>query len=95
MVPGIDEKQINLFRSLFRGRSDVYAKRWQKGKKSGYMPAYRFNWNEYLSHKAQGGNFKNFSNKKKLPLTKEVMKEHLQGKHLVGIYPLLEDNTSY
>jgi len=91
----INENQLSLYMSLFRGRSDVYAKRWQKGEKTWYMPAYSFNWNEYLRHKAQGGNFKNFNRKTKIPLTREVIRRHLAGTHFIGIYPLLEDNTSY
>jgi len=30
---------LALFRSLFRGREDVYAVRWEKGGMSGYSPA--------------------------------------------------------
>jgi hypothetical protein len=32
-------RRIALFRSLFRGREDVYARRWEKGERSGYSPA--------------------------------------------------------
>ena len=91
----IDEQQLNLYMSLFRGRNDIYARRWEKYGKSGYAPAYRFDWNEYLRHKARGGNFKNFTSKEKIPLTKDVVKKHLIGAYFIGIYPLLEDNTSY
>ena len=49
----IGEEQLNLYMSLFRGRNDIYARRWEK---YGYTPAYRFDWNEYLNHKAIGGN---------------------------------------
>ncbi|MFN9319770.1 MAG: TOTE conflict system archaeo-eukaryotic primase domain-containing protein, partial [Chitinophagales bacterium] len=31
------QEQINIFRSLFKGREDVFAVRWEKGSKSGYM----------------------------------------------------------
>jgi hypothetical protein len=34
--------QINLYKSLFRSREDVFAVHWEKSGKSGYMPAYRF-----------------------------------------------------
>lgn len=33
---------ILLFKSPFKGREDVFAIRWEKEKKSGYMPAYFF-----------------------------------------------------
>ena len=91
----IDEQQLKLYLSLFRGRNDIYARRWEKYGKSGYTPAYRFDWNEYLNHKATGRNFKNFTSKEKIPLTKDVVKKHLIGAYFIGIYPLLEDNTSY
>ena len=35
-----NDMHIDLFRSLFKGREDVFAVRWEKGNKSGYMPAY-------------------------------------------------------
>ena len=91
----ITEEQLNLFMSLFRGRTDVFARRWEKDGKSGYTPAYKFDWNEYLLFKAKGGKFQNFKNKEKIPLTKDVVKKHLIGSYFIGIYPLLEDNTSY
>jgi hypothetical protein len=91
----ISEEQLNLYMSLFRGRNDIYARRWEKYGKSGYTPAYRFDWNEYLRHKARGGNFKNFTSKEIIPLTKDVVKRHLIGAYFIGIYPLLEDDTSY
>lgn len=89
------EEQLLTYMSLFRGRNDIYARRWEKGNKSGYSPAYSFDWNEFLRHKAQGGTINNFENKQNLPLTREVIHKHLLGKHVVGIYPLLLDNSSY
>ncbi len=35
----IDEKNLAVYRSLFKGRSDTYAVRWEKEGGSGYMPA--------------------------------------------------------
>ena len=81
--------------SLFRGRTDVYARRWEKDERSGYTPAYEFNWTEFMEHKRRGGSMKDFENKKLLPLTENVIREHFIGKQVVGIYPILQDNTSY
>ena len=89
----INEGQLNLYMSLFRGRNDVYARRWEKYGKYGYTPAYRFDWNEYLNHKARGGDFKDFTNKEVIPLTRDIIKKHLIGAYFIGIYPLLKDNT--
>lgn len=89
-----DEK-IELYQSLFRGREDIFARRWEKGDKSGYSPAYSFNWNEFNIHRAQGGTLKDFENKTPIPLTNTVVRQHLLGQVVAGIYPILEDNTSY
>src|SRR3989338_5251195 len=91
----ISEQQLELFMSLFRGRADVYARHWEKDGRSGYSPAYEFNWYEFMAHKRRGGSMKDFENKKPIPLTKEIIKKHLFGQHVVGIYPILPDNTSY
>ncbi len=90
-----DDQQIELFMSLFRGRSDVYARRWEKDGRSGYTPAYEFNWTEFMEYKRRGGSMKDFENKRLLPLTGAVIREHFIGKQVIGIYPILEGNTSY
>jgi hypothetical protein len=66
-----NHEYINIFWSFFRGREDVFAIRWEKEGKSGYMPAYDLNWDEFRIHKANGGTLKDFQNKKYSPLTKE------------------------
>ncbi|MTI86539.1 MAG: DEAD/DEAH box helicase [Balneolaceae bacterium] len=91
----ISSQQINLFQSLFKGREDVYAKRWEKENRSGYMPAYDVDWDRYEKHKAFGGTFQNFKYKTLAPLTPQVIKNHLLGKETVGIYPLLKNNSSW
>ena len=48
-----------------------------------------------MAHKQKGGTINNFENKKLMPLTKEILKKHLLGGTLLGVYPILEDNTSY
>ena len=87
--------QIQLFMSLFKGRNDIYAKRWEKDGRSGYSPAYEVDWTEYRAFKAKGGKFSDFPNKKPLLLTAEVIQDHLTGTRVIGIYPLLTDNTSH
>src|SRR3989338_11238941 len=91
----INEQQLELYMSLFRGRTEVYARRWEKDGRSGYGPAYEFNWDEFMAHKRCGGSMKDFENKKLIPLSKDVVKKHLLGSHIVGIYPILPENTSY
>ncbi|MCG8390924.1 MAG: hypothetical protein MJA30_35575 [Cytophagales bacterium] len=55
-----NQNEINLFRSLFKGREDVFAIYWQKGKRRGYMPAHDYDSYLYRIHKMKGGSFKNF-----------------------------------
>lgn len=87
--------KINVYRSLFRGRNDVFAKRWEKGSNSGYSPAYLFSWDEFNAHRSQGGTMKDFENKKQQTLTDDIIRQHLLGQITVGVYPILPDNTSY
>ncbi len=88
-------KDIELFKSFFKGRQDIYAIRWEKEDKSGYMPAYKIDWTDYRKYKSAGGSFKDYSKKEYQPLTDDVLLLHLQGVETIGIYPLLEDNTSF
>lgn len=91
----ITHNQIQLFKSLFVGREDVFALRWEKGTKSGYMPAYQYDPYSYRLHKMKGGTFKNYNDKTYLPLNDTQITKHLTGEHFIGIYPLLKDNTSH
>jgi len=86
--------QIKLFKSVFKGREDVFAVRWEKEKKSGYMPAYFYDPYLYRAHKMKGGTFQNYNNKTYLKLTDQEIAKHLNGEQLIGVYPLLQDNTS-
>jgi hypothetical protein len=80
------KEKIKLFRMLFRGREDVYAAFWfneQTGKK-GYSPACEDPWS-----------LKKGKAKKYLPLTDEVIFSHLTGEKIIGVYPLLKDDTCW
>lgn len=92
---GIHPDKIRLFRSLFKGREDVFAVRWEKGNKSGYLPAYFYDPYRFRAHKMNGGTFKNFNEKSYLKLTDEQIQKHLDGYHQIGVYPLLQDNTTW
>lgn len=89
------DKKILQFRSLFKGRKDVFAVRWEKGTKSGYMPAYFYDPYLYRTHKIKGGSFQTYTDKTYLPLTDDQIAKHLSGKQLIGLYPLMHDNTSW
>ena len=81
------QKHINIFHPLFKGREDVFAVRWEKGNKSGYMPAYFYDLYRFRVHKMNGGTFQNFTEKSYLKLTDEQIQKHLEGIHHIGVYP--------
>lgn len=91
----ITEDQLNVYLSLFRGRTDVYARYWEKNGQANYSPAYDVNWTAYDKYKLTGGSFKDFKDKKLIPLTPDIVKKHLIGANAIGVYPILQDNTSY
>ena len=85
--------QFRYFVSLFRSRSDVYARRWQKGAESGYSPAYEFNWASFNAHRARGGNLRDFKDKQTAALTLGTFLRHVRGELAIGVFPILPDNT--
>ena len=83
-----DEK-VKLFRSLFRGREDVYAARWEgRNGKTGYSPAHRKIWSNSFQKRPD-------EPKEYFPLTDQVIHDHLTGKLTAGVYPLLTDETCW
>jgi hypothetical protein len=71
--------QIKLFKSVFKGREDVFAVRWEKESKSGYIPAYFYDPYMYRAHKIKGGTFQNYKDKTYLKLTDKEIAKHLNG----------------
>lgn len=87
--------QIELYKSLFKGRDDAFAVRWEKGSKNGYMSKYQYDPYQYRMHKMRGGTFQNYNEKIYSPYSDDQIAMHLRGEQLIGIYPLLKDNTSW
>ncbi len=87
------EKMV-LFRSLFRGREDVFAKRWEsKGKgTSGYSPACAIEWHPELCGKVHR---KKCTNCQYIPISNDVIEAHLSGRITVGVYPMLSDESCW
>ena len=83
-------EKLTIFKSLFKGREDIYATRWEKGNKNGYSPAYTFDPYHYKAHRMKGGTFQNYENKQYQTLTDGQIIKHLEGEQLVGLYPLLK-----
>ena len=93
-VPDKAAQRLALFRSLFRGREDVYAVRWEKPDgRAGYAPKADRDWKAYLGAKDGDRKKVDRQTRKFRPLTDEVVRGHLMGEHTIGIYPLLLDET--
>jgi hypothetical protein len=86
---------ISLFKSLFHGREDIFALRWEKGGKASYFPVYDYDPYQYRLHKMKGGTIQNYTDKQLRALSDQEITKHLNGEHFIGIYPLLKDNTSW
>lgn len=95
------EEKIRLFRSLFRGREDVFARRWYSAQKekSGYSPVCANEWKYGVCIKPKGKCSK-CENRVLVPLDDTIVYKHLSGKDVngqdvVGLYPILPDDTCY
>jgi len=91
MLPG----NIDLYKSLFHGREDLFAVRWEKYGKATYFPSYDYDPYQFRLHKMKGGTLQTFQNKTLSLLTDEQIERHLNGDHFIGIYPLIKDHTSW
>jgi len=90
------DAKVALFRSLFRGREDVYAVRTQfKSGEWGYVPGSIRDWKAVLSAEAAVRKKVDQKTRKLLPLTDDVLRQHLEGKQTIGAYPLLLDETCW
>jgi superfamily II DNA or RNA helicase len=98
-----DEQKITLFRSLFRGREDVYPRRFESKRsgKSGYQPACRKEWIRPFCQKPKI-KCGNCENRDFTPLSDDVIRNHLIGndpfdqyrrEFVIGVYPMLLEET--
>ena len=85
-----NDTKVRLFRELFRGREDVYAVRWESpdGRK-GYSPKSERDWKAYYAAKPGDRQRVDRETRKYLPLTDDVVRAHLKGEIVAGVYPLL------
>lgn len=94
------QEKVNLFCSLFKGREDVFARRWysKSSGKGGYQPVCRNEWSSLCDKRK----FKcaECPNRQFSPLTDNDVYRHLEGRDadgrdVVGLYVLNEDNTCH
>jgi superfamily II DNA or RNA helicase len=99
-------EKIALFRSLFRGRDDVFPRRWENAKtaKAGYAPACHNEWVRGVCEKPRI-KCGNCPNQAFVPVSDEVVRSHLQGRDvanptklepfIAGVYPLMTGETCW
>ena len=83
------QEKVAIFQNLFKGRDDVFAKRWYSpsSQKAGYQPVCEREWNREYCDKRKYLSYNDFFN-------------HLAGKDqfgrdVIGLYPICQDNTCY
>ncbi|MFH1476822.1 MAG: DEAD/DEAH box helicase family protein [Verrucomicrobiota bacterium] len=94
--------KIALFRAFFRGREDVYPRRFESRKtgRSGYSPVCANEWARDLCDKRKI-QCAECPNRSLLPVTDEVVRCHLSGQDtdgrefVMGVYPMLLDETCF
>ena len=93
----LDDK-VKLFQSYFKGREDVFARRWfsKATGKSGYQPVCKNDWRQNICDKKK---YKcaDCPNRCFAPLTYNDVYRHLEGKDesccdVIGLYPIMTDN---
>lgn len=100
-----NKDKVKLFRDLFKGRDDVYPKRWENSKtgKSGYSPACSNEWKPNVCEKPRikcgDCQYRSF-----LPVSDQVVTNHLAGSDnprnqsasfVIGVYPLTQDERCW
>ena len=102
-------QKIGLFRSLFKGREDLYAQRWESIKtgKTGYQPVCKNDWIRGICRKPviKCGNC---AAREFVPISDNVIHRHLFGfvaadriarrtrkDFVIGVYPLLQNETCW
>lgn len=100
------EVKIALFRSLFRGREDVFPRRWENARsgKSGYAPVCRNEWVRGVCEKPRV-KCGECPHQEFVPVSNDIVRSHLQGRdvaapgkqadYVAGVYPLLPDETCW
>jgi superfamily II DNA or RNA helicase/very-short-patch-repair endonuclease len=96
------DAKISLFRSLFRGREDVYPRRFESRRtgKAGYAPACSNEWVRGICEKPRI-KCADCPQRRFLPLTDAVVRWHLSGHDddgqpfVAGVYPMLPDETCF
>jgi len=88
------KEKISIFRNLFKGREDVFAKHWvsRRTGKQGYSPVCKNEWIPQICRKP----CEKCGNKEYVPLDDFWIEKHLRGDIIIGIYPIqLDDRVNF
>lgn len=93
-TPRTAEEKLAIFKRLFTGRADVFARHWQSQKtgKSGYAPACDSEWVSGVCEKPRV-KCGECTQQAFTALTDGVLLDHLRGRHVVGLYPMAQNET--
>lgn len=94
-TPETNDEKTNLFLSLFKGREDIYPKRWENNKsgKSGYSPACENEWTPVCHKATKKIKCSDCQFQKFYPLNGNAVASHLRGHSIIGTYAIREDDT--
>lgn len=89
--------KTELIKNTFRGRQEVVPRLWvsRDGKRNGYSPLCRNEWKKGVCVKLQKQRCRDCNNADYVPLSNGLILSHLQGNHILGVYPLLLNNTCH
>ena len=83
------------FLKLFVGRKDVVPEHWKSKKgKSGYSPMCTNKFKRPICTLGKGGKCKTCKNVDHISMSDALLAQHFSGKRILGIYPLMPDNTT-
>jgi len=90
------QRKLALFASLFRGREDVFPRRWEKPAKgtSGWAPRCDNEWKAGVCGKPRVKCGECPNQAFRTPAQSELL-AHLRGRQVMGTYPLLADDTCW
>ena len=89
------QRRVALFRSLFRGREDVYARRFvSRDGRSGYSPVCKNRWTEGCNKRCEGCSIREFALLDDAAIRRHLHKDATET-DVIGMYPILEDNTCF
>lgn len=96
VVPQTAAAKIHLFKERFRGRTDVFPRRWENARsgKSGYSPACGNEWVRGICGKPKT-RCSECPSQQFLPVDDATVLAHLNGEHTMGVYPLLPNDTCW